>query len=213
MALGRSQPSLESYLQALKGKDKVSVVCMDLSSTYRAIAKRWFANAEIVADRFHVIRLVNQHFLACWREIDPEASRSRGLLSLMRRHQHNLKPGQEEKLMAYLDEKPVLKMIYRFKQFLCNLLSKKTCNKRTCARLAPRFLRAIEQLRQSGLTQLLTLGETLYSWRDEIARMWRFSRNNGITEGFHNKMETISRQAYGFRNFKNYAMRVRVLCS
>jgi hypothetical protein len=40
----------------------------------------------------------------------------------------------------------------------------------------------------------------------EIATMWRFTRNNGITEGFHNKMETISRQAYGFRNFENYRL-------
>ena len=63
------------------------------------------------------------------------------------------------------------------------------------------------------LPQLVQLGHTLHAWRDEIARMWRFSRNNGITGGFHNKMETINRQAYGFRNFKNYRMRVRVLCS
>ncbi len=42
--------------------------------------------------------------------------------------------------------------------------------------------------------------------------MWRFTRNNGITEGFHNEMELISRQAYGFRNFQNYRMRVKVLC-
>ena len=43
--------------------------------------------------------------------------------------------------------------------------------------------------------------------------MWRFTRSNGITEGCHNKMETISRQAYGFRNFENYRQRVQVLCS
>ena len=36
---------------------------------------------------------------------------------------------------------------------------------------------------------------------------------NGITEGFHNKMETISRMAYGFRNFENYRLRVRVMCA
>jgi len=35
----------------------------------------------------------------------------------------------------------------------------------------------------------------------------------GITEGFHNKMETINRVAYGFRNFENYRLRVKVLCS
>jgi transposase len=34
--------------------------------------------------------------------------------------------------------------------------------------------------------------------------MWRFTRNYGITEGFHNNMELINRQAYGFRNFQNY---------
>jgi len=42
--------------------------------------------------------------------------------------------------------------------------------------------------------------------------MWRFTRNNCITEGFHNKMELINRPAHGFRNFENYRLRVKVLC-
>ena len=42
--------------------------------------------------------------------------------------------------------------------------------------------------------------------------MWRFSKSNGITEGFHNKMEMISRRAYGFRNFENYRLRVLTHC-
>jgi transposase len=29
----------------------------------------------------------------------------------------------------------------------------------------------------------------------------QFTRNNGITEGFHTQMELIQRRAYGFRNF------------
>ena len=49
-------------------------------------------------------------------------------------------------------------------------------------------------------------------WKGEIARMFRFSKNNGITEGFHRKMKLIQRRAYGFRNFENYRLRVRVLC-
>jgi transposase len=48
---------------------------------------------------------------------------------------------------------------------------------------------------------------------EEIVAMWRFTKNNGITEGFHNKMELINRQAYGFRNFENYRLRVKVMCS
>ncbi len=42
--------------------------------------------------------------------------------------------------------------------------------------------------------------------------MWRFTKSNGITEGFHRKMKLIQRRAYGFRNFENSRTRVRVLC-
>ena len=71
----------------------------------------------------------------------------------------------------------------------------------------------IEELKYCKLQALETLGNTLDSWKLEIVRMWRFSRTNSITEGFHTKMEMISRRAYGFRNFENYRLRVRVLCA
>ena len=50
------------------------------------------------------------------------------------------------------------------------------------------------------------------SWLEPIVRMWRFSKSNGITEGFHTKMEMLSRRAYGFRNFENYRLRVLAQC-
>ena len=192
---------------------KVRLVCMDLSSTYRSLVRKYFPNARIVADRFHVIRLMNHHFLACWRDLDPAGSKNRGLLSLMRRHRHNLKPEQLARLMNYLAAQPVLELIYRFKQRLCYLLLKKHRSRKQCQPIAARFLKAVQQLRESGLAPLAALGETLYTWRNEIGLMWRFTRNNSMTEGFHTKMELINRQAYGFRNFKNYRMRVKVLCA
>ncbi len=213
VTLGRSETALDSYFLHLEGKDRVRIVCIDLAAVYRSLVRKYFPQAVIVADRFHVIRLVNHHFLACWREIDPVGCKNRGLLSLMRRHRHNLKPEQQLRLIAYLAERPALEIIYRFKQRLCYLLLKKHKTKRQCQKLIPRFLRAVHELRQSGLTQLVTLGDTLHCWSEEIVRMWRFTRSNGITEGFHNKMETISRQAYGFRNFENYRQRVQVLCA
>jgi len=102
-----------------------------------------------------------------------------------------------------------LVLIYRFKQRLCYRLLKKHRTRRQCEVLIPRFRRAVHQLRQAGLVQL---GHTLSAWSSEIVAMWRFTRHNGITQGFHNKMELINRQAYGFRNFENYRLRVKVLC-
>jgi transposase len=213
VVLGRSEAALDDYLAQLPGKDRVRIVCMDLASVYRSIVRKHFPNAKIVADRFHVIRLINHHFLACWREIDPLGAKHRGLLSLMRRHRHNLKPDQKAKLEAYFDQFPVLREIYRFKQKLCYLLLKKHRTRKECVPLVNRFLKALHELSQAGLAQLVQLGQTLASWSVEIARMWRFTRNNGITEGFHTKMEVLQRQAYGFRNFDNYRLRVRIMCS
>ena len=212
VVLGRSELSLESYFQRLQGKELVRVVCMDLATHYRSLVHKYFPKAQIVADRFHVIRLINHHFLACWREIDPVASKNRGLVSLMRRHRHNLKPEQQIKLATYLAEHPALREVYRFKQKLCYLLKKKHKTRKQCQRLIPRFLRAIQELKNVGFAALASLGYTLENWAQEIVAMWRFTKNNGITEGFHNKMESISRQAYGFRNFENYRCRVKVLC-
>lgn len=147
VVLGRSELSLETYLQRLQGKDQVRVVCMDLSCTYRAIVRKYFPNARIIADRFHVIRLINHHFLACWRDLDPAGSANRGLRSLMRRHRHNLKPEQKTKLRAYLADHPAMAPIYAFKQRLCYLLLRRHQTKEQCKKLIPRLLTALDQLR------------------------------------------------------------------
>jgi len=210
---GRSEASLESYLSRLEGKHLVKMVCMDLATGYRSLVRKHFPQASIVADRFHVIRIVNHHFLACWKELDAAGARNRGLISLMRRHRHNLSADQHSRLEVYLRQHPVLELVYRFKQKLCYLLLEKHRTARACRKLIPRLLRAIAELRHAGLAPLVQLGNTLHAWREEIATMWRFTRNNGITEGFHTKMEVLQRQAYGFRNFNNYRLRVKVLCS
>ncbi len=212
VTLGRSELALKPYLERIPERHRTKVVVMDLSETYRQIARKYFPSAMIVADRFHVIRLVNHQFLKAWSLIDPDGRKNRGLLSLMRRHEHNLKEKQKILLAAYLSERPLLGEIYRFKQKLCQILSTKAVTQISARPVVYDFLEMIAQLKATTLEPLKTLGQTLYSWRNEIARMFRFTKTNGITEGFHNKMEMLSRRAYGFRNFENYRMRVLALC-
>ena len=212
VALGRSERSLERFFSGLVGRERVRLVCIDLSATYRSIARRYFPRAKIVADRFHVIRLVNHHFLATWRQLDPPASRNRGLLSLMRRHEDRLSDEQRARLASYFAEHPEMGAIWGMKGELCDMFRRKTLSEVSCRRLIPRLLSLLEQLKASCLESLMRLGNTLSEWIEEIVCMWRYTRNNGITEGFHNKMEMISRRAYGFRNFENYRLRVRALC-
>lgn len=207
--LGRSGASLRSYLRRLKGRENVRLIAMDLSETYRSIAKQYFPNATIVADRFHVVRLINHHFLKAWQQHHPEGRKNRGLLSLMRRHQWRLSDDNHAHLMRYLADYPVLKVLYEVKQKLMRYVLLKTMTEKRMEKKLPGFLHLLEQLHYSPLK---ALAKTLTSWLQPIVAMWRFTRNNGITEGFHNKMEMISRRAYGFRNFENYRIRVMTHC-
>lgn len=213
VVLGRSELSLRPFCKSLIGKERVRVVVMDLSETYRSIAKKHFANALIVADRFHVIRLVNQQFVKTWGELDESGRRHRGLISLMRRHPERMREDQRVNLMKYLEQVPGLKALYMFWQDLLRLLRMSRLNQRECRAIIPEYLWMIEELKGIKFKHLQALGYTLDSWKEEIARMFRFTKTNGITEGLHNKMEMISRRAFGFRNFENYRLRVRVLCS
>lgn len=212
VVLGRAETSLKSYLKGLSGRYSTRIVVMDLSETYRSIVKKYFPNALIVADRFHVIRLVNHHFLKAWQLLDPVGRKNRGLLSLVRRHEKNLKPEQKIKLDAYLSLNPVFKEIYDFKQKLCALLGFKSKDKTALRPIVHDLIEMIAKLQKTSLEPLQTLGESLDNWKEEIGRMLRFSRSNGITEGFHNKMEMLSRRAFGFRNFSNYRSRVLAHC-
>jgi transposase len=209
VVLGRSEASLRSYLKRLPGKEQVRVIVMDLSETYRRIARQYFPNAMIVADRFHVVRLVNQHLLKLWQQHDPEGRKNRGLLSLMRRHHWKLAEPQRVRLHSYLAQYPVLQSLYFAKQQLAGFLVLKTIKATRARKMLPRFLRLLEQFAHSPA---YALANTLKSWLEPIVRMWRFSKSNGITEGFHTKMEMLSRRAYGFRNFENYRMRVLAQC-
>ncbi|AIL65896.1 Transposase [Rickettsiales bacterium Ac37b] len=211
---GKSAKDLEDYLSKLEGREMVRVVCIDTRYRYHAIIRKWFPNAKIVADRFHVIRLVNYYFVKQAQMIDPETKHKRSYVKLLMMHKKNMTEEQSRRFKQYLEGHPAIRSIYEFKEKLINCLREKRKSKPSVKYdLIPVFLEAIKELKNSSFTLLQTLGKTLSEWKDERGRMWRFSRNNGITEGFHRKMKLIQRRTYGFKNFENYRLRVKVLCS
>jgi transposase len=209
---GRNAADLEPFLQTLRGREKVRVICIDLSTTYRALIRRWFPRARIVADRFHVVRLVLAHLLKLARQLCPLLAWKRPWLSLLRRRGDRLELPQRRRLQAVFREQPILEPIYRLKEQLGALLCLRHQTKEACRQHSRTLLGLLDTLRASGFDQARTLAQTLADWTEEIGRMWRFTRNNGITEGFHRKMKLIQRRAYGFRNFNNYRLRVIAQC-
>ena len=209
---GKSERDLAAFIHSLQGKEKVRVVCIDLSSPYRSLIEKWFPNAKIVADRFHVIRVVIHHFLALCRKIAPEIKNNRGALALLRMNRKNLTAAQKLRLLNLFKTYPAFQPLYEQMHKLRALLNVKNRTKKQCKALAASFCRHISELVESRFEPLQTLANTLQNWAQPIARMWRFTKSNGITEGFHRKMKLIQRRAYGFRNFLNYRLRVIAQC-
>lgn len=214
LAPGRSEAELLPFLKSLRGCEKVRVVCMDMHAPYRKMVKRWFPNARIVTDRFHVIKLINHHFAKTCKLIDEEnlAWGRGGLIRIMWTKPENLSIQNRQKLADYFEHQPVIKHLWMFSQELAELCRHKGKNPKACRKLVRDLLNKVEILKNSPFRPMQVLGKSFTSWLDEIARMFRYYRSNGIVEGFHRKMKLIQRRAYGFRNFENYRLRVRVLC-
>jgi transposase len=212
LAPGKSDGDLQGFLSGLRGREKVRVVCIDLAQSYRALIRRWFPRAVIVADRFHVVRVVMRHLLALGRQLFPQLAWKPSWLNLLRTRADRLDADQRHRLQVLLDEQPALRPVYEMKERLCALLCLRHQTKVQCRAHVQTLLQFIQTLQSSGFELAKTLAKTLTDWSQEIARMWRFTRNNGITEGFHRKMKLIQRRAYGFRNFNNYRLRVIAQC-
>jgi transposase len=209
---GKSEADLAGFLSELKGRERVKVVCIDLSSSYRSLVRKFFPNARIVADRFHVVRVVQHHFMQLARLLAANLKSHRGNLAALRKAPERLDEKQRSRLGKLFAAHPVLQTLHEEMHRLRELMNHKHQTKRKCKDHIRELLSKIRQLRANQAAPLQTLANTLEDWQEPIACMWRFVRNNGITEGFHRKMKLIQRRAYGFRNFENYRLRVIAQC-
>ena len=125
-----------------------------------------------------------QQFLACWKTLDPVGAKNRGLLSLLRRHRRNLKADQRRRVRDYFAHNPAIEAVWRVKETLSWILLRKHRTKRQCARLVPRFLRILEQLRACPFAPLATLGDSLHNWAEQIVPMWRFTATMALPRAF-----------------------------
>lgn len=64
---------------------------------------------------------------------------------------------------------------------------------------------------ESNIIQLKEVAKTYSHWSYEIKNSFEVPYSNGIIEGFNNKIKTLKRIAFGFRNFKRFRTRILLL--
>ena len=130
----------------------------------------------------------------------------------LRKRKDRLKPQDKERLKSFFKENSAIELAYEFKEKLCELLNRKSQTAKQCKDNIKKLKEMMKTMRYEAPIEFGKLAETISEWFTPIIRMWRYTKNNGITEGFHRKMKLIQRRAYGYRNFENYRLRVLVEC-
>lgn len=205
---GRSPADLltSKNLLEIRGRENVKNVIIDLSPGFRSFARDFFPNAKITTDKFHVLKLLSGPLQKYKREVIGKERRNPFKMMLQKRSDR-LKPHESNTLRAILHFYPDLKDIYTAKEALHSLYEIKGYKK---ARSALTYL--TDWLAYSKVPELQTLRRTLRSWREEILNYFKTRLTNGRTEGYNRKAKVIQRNAYGFRKFENYRLKLIYLC-
>jgi transposase len=206
VALGKSTKELVEQLAHISGRENVKIVVMDLSSGYRALAEKLFPNAQIVADKFHVLRLPSPMIMKMGRQIHGHRQDLKTRRKLLY-NRENLDYFIRQDIDRYLEKHPVLNEIYRAKEKLHQIY-----RTRGIERASKALTKFISELKESRIDDLNRLGRTLKRWSAQVLLYFEHRYTNAITECLNNRGKLVQKRGYGFRSFRNYRLRVLSAC-
>lgn len=206
VALGRSGPELKMQLASMKGWNEVKVATIDMCEPFRQFLKDMSPQAAIVADKFHVVRLLNNALNQRRKEVTGD-KRSHWARRALLKNNLDLSWESKKKLEEWLLAHPKLAAVYWAKERLHGIYRHR--NRKWAQRALRSFL---DKLALSGLEELQRLRKTLLGWREEILNYFTHRVTNARTEGFNNKAKVLKRMGYGYRSFQNYRLRLLNHC-
>jgi transposase len=207
VAEGKTNASLQTQLAHIPGRENVNWVSLDLCDPFKNFAKEFFPNARLVADKFHVLRLLNPAINRRRKEITGDR-RSLRIRKLLLRNGYRLDFFERSAIHGWLQNHPALREIYHWKERMHGLYRIRGYNRAKRALIA-----MTDEMAHSQIKEIKTLRRTLMRWKNEILNYFRFRLTNGRVEGFNNKAKLIKKQAYGYKNFKNYRLRLLHACA
>lgn len=187
---------------------KVKKVVMDLSTLFRSVAKQLFPEAKIIADKFHVIRVVINSLENTRKRIQKEFhdakrkwfKRSRRLLL---KPEYKLTDEDKIELNRMLNSSRELEKAWLLKEKFYEIFRKVT---RTEAKKELRdWLLLANQLSIPEFKHCIT---TFTNWSTEIANIVGENVSNGFIEGSNNKIKVLKRISFGFQNFRRSRNRI-----
>lgn len=202
VAEGKTAVGLQQQLSWIEGRHNVQNVVLDMCDAFKKFAREHFPNAEVVADKFHVLRLLTPALNSRRKEITGD-HRTNPVRKLLLRNGHTLKYFETRALHTWLEQNPIIREVYFYKEALHRFYRIRGYEKASRA-----LIHLTDQMATSELKEIKTLRKTLMKWRREILAYFKTGLTNGRTEGYNRLAKLYQYRAFGYRSFKNYRLRL-----
>jgi len=210
---GKGADALEPFWKRLKPSSakKIKAVAIDMSPAYISAVTYNLPNAAIVFDHFHIIKLYNEKLSNFRRQLHytmPDDLRKdvlKGTRWLLLKGNENLDDSRNEqqRLQAALELNRPLAIVYYMKEDLRSLWD--WDDKETAAWHLDSWCK---MARASKIPMLTKFANTLSAHRSGILSYFDHRISTGPLEGTNNKIKTMKRQAYGFRDMDFFKLKI-----
>ncbi len=208
---GKGKEALLPFWRRLGPRKKtIRAVAIDMSAAYLSAVWEHLPKAEVVFDRFHVIKLYNDKLSDLRRQVHHGAQALakevlKGTRWLLLKNPENLDASRNEpaRLEEALRLNQPLATAYYLKEDLRQFWEQP--DKAT----ARRFLRDwIARAEASGISMLKKFAHRLRVYRFGLLAWYDHPISTGPLEGTNNKIKTLQRRAYGFRDAQYFTLRI-----
>jgi len=208
---GKGKEALEPFWKRLaRNKALIQAVAIDMSPAYLAAVLEHLPQATVVFDRFHVIKLYNEKLSQLRRQVQNGAEAMgkkvlKGTRWLLLKNPDNLDPTKNEhqRLEEALRLNQPLATAYYLKEDLRQFWEQP--DKATAQKFLDDWIARAEA---SGITLLMKFARTLRLYRFGLVAWYDQPISTGPLEGTNNKIKTLQRRAYGYRDQEYFTLRI-----
>jgi len=206
---GKSGAAITPFLLMLKRRARrLRAVAMDMSPAYLEAVTKHLPHVDIVLDRYHVVALINHAIEECRRAQQAELTGLglkvlKGCRFLLLSNYEDLPAWKRARLDRLLRINEPLLVMHTMKEQLRNFWNYFT--RRTAASFLTAWCR---DAMASGIGPLMRVGRTLQFYRTFLLNYFSHGITTGMIEGVVNKIKTLKRQAYGFRDEHYFTLRL-----
>ncbi len=215
---GKGSDALEPFWEKLRRYRKLQIeaVAIDMSPAYIKAIRENLKDSVIVFDHFHVIKMFNEKLSDFRRQLyniteellPKSVLKGTRWLLLTAKEKLDDKQKQQQRLEQALELNRPLATVYYMKEDLRQLW-----NWKDDKIAADWHLKSwIEMARHSGIGMLEKFAKTMERHFEGILAYFDFnSLSTGPLEGTNNKIKTMQRKAYGFRDMDFFKLKIMAL--